>query len=50
MPDLFSRCQRGVRAVHLEVERSGRDLQRWYRLAGFHDHDRVLMTMHLHDA
>jgi GNAT superfamily N-acetyltransferase len=38
-------CRRlGVRALHLEVERRNRRARRFYRRAGFADHDRFLMT------
>lgn len=38
-------CQRrGVRALHLEVERSNIHAQRLYRAWHFADHDRLLMT------
>jgi ribosomal protein S18 acetylase RimI-like enzyme len=35
---------RGVRALHLEVERSNTRAQALYRRAGFRDHDRYLLT------
>jgi ribosomal protein S18 acetylase RimI-like enzyme len=35
---------RGVRALHLEVERSNTRAQDLYRRAGFRDHDRYLLT------
>ena len=35
---------RGVRALHLEVERSNTGAQSVYRRAGFRDHDRYLLT------
>jgi ribosomal protein S18 acetylase RimI-like enzyme len=35
---------RGVRALHLEVERANEDAQGLYRRAGFVDHDRYLLT------
>ena len=35
---------RGVRALHLEVERANRNAQGIYRKAGFVDHDRYLLT------
>lgn len=34
----------GVKAVHLEVERSNLEAQAFYRRAGFADHTRYLMT------
>lgn len=34
----------GVRAIHLEVERSNARAQAAYRKAGFKDHDRYLLT------
>ncbi len=34
----------GVRALHLEVDRTNTVAQAVYRRAGFHDHDRYLMT------
>jgi GNAT superfamily N-acetyltransferase len=34
----------GVRALHLEVERTNTNAHRLYRKAGFVDHDRYLMT------
>ena len=41
-------CRRlGVRALHLEVERRNRRARRFYRRAGFVDHDRFLMTRFL---
>ncbi len=36
--------ERGVRALHLEVERGNDAAQRVYRRAGFADHDRYLLT------
>ena len=36
--------ERGVRALHLEVERSNTGAQSVYRRAGFRDHDRYLLT------
>lgn len=39
------RCRSlGVRALHLEVERSNTGAQAFYRKTGFEDHDRYLMT------
>lgn len=38
---------RGVRALHLEVERANEDAQGLYRRAGFVDHDRYLLTRRL---
>lgn len=38
---------RGVRALHLEVERANEAAQGLYRKAGFTDHDRHLMTKRL---
>ncbi len=35
---------RGVRALHLEVERANENAQAVYRRSGFKDHDRYLMT------
>ena len=35
---------RGVRALHLEVERANESAQGVYRKAGFVDHDRYLLT------
>ena len=35
---------RGVRALHLEVERANTGAQALYRRAGFADHDRYLLT------
>ena len=35
---------RGVRALHLEVERANAGAQSVYRKAGFKDHDRYLLT------
>jgi ribosomal protein S18 acetylase RimI-like enzyme len=35
---------RGVRALHLEVERANHNAQGIYRKAGFIDHDRYLLT------
>ena len=35
---------RGVRALHLEVERANTSAQALYRKHGFKDHDRYLMT------
>lgn len=35
---------RGVRALHLEVERSNTGAQALYRRSGFRDHDRYLLT------
>lgn len=34
----------GVRALHLEVERTNTDAQAFYRRLGFADHDRYLLT------
>lgn len=34
----------GVKALHLEVERTNLSAQAFYRSAGFEDHDRYLMT------
>jgi ribosomal protein S18 acetylase RimI-like enzyme len=36
--------ERGVRALHLEVERANAGAQSVYRRAGFKDHDRYLLT------
>lgn len=36
--------ERGVRALHLEVERENTGAQSVYRRAGFVDHDRYLLT------
>ena len=36
--------ERGVRALHLEVDRSNTGAQALYRKSGFKDHDRYLMT------
>ena len=36
--------ERGVRALHLEVERQNSGAQAVYRRAGFADHDRYLLT------
>ena len=36
--------QRGVRALHLEVERDNTGAQAVYRKLGFRDHDRYLLT------
>jgi ribosomal protein S18 acetylase RimI-like enzyme len=36
--------ERGVRALHLEVERANTGAQSVYRKAGFKDHDRYLLT------
>ena len=36
--------ERGVRALHLEVERQNTGAQSVYRRAGFVDHDRYLLT------
>ena len=36
--------ERGVRALHLEVERQNTGAQSVYRRAGFTDHDRYLLT------
>lgn len=36
--------ERGVRALHLEVERENMGAQSLYRRAGFIDHDRYLLT------
>ena len=36
--------ERGVRALHLEVERTNMDAQAVYRKMGFRDHDRYLLT------
>lgn len=36
--------ERGVRALHLEVERQNTRAQSVYRRAGFADHDRYLLT------
>ncbi len=38
------RRERGVRALHLEVERANTGAQSVYRKAGFKDHDRYLLT------
>lgn len=44
-------CERlGVRALHLEVERSNTRAQAAYRKAGFTDHDRYLLTKWIADA
>jgi ribosomal protein S18 acetylase RimI-like enzyme len=37
-------AENGVRALHLEVERSNTHAQAVYRKFGFEDHDRYLMT------
>ena len=39
--------ERGVRALHLEVERANARAQELYRRSGFRDHDRYLMTKRL---
>jgi ribosomal protein S18 acetylase RimI-like enzyme len=39
--------ERGIRALHLEVERANTTAQELYRRAGFRDHDRYLMTKRL---
>ncbi len=36
--------ERGVRALHLEVERKNTGAQAFYRTLGFGDHDRYLLT------
>jgi ribosomal protein S18 acetylase RimI-like enzyme len=36
--------ERGIRALHLEVERSNVRAQTLYRKSGFQDHDRYLLT------
>jgi diamine N-acetyltransferase len=41
---------RGVRALHLEVERVNARAERLYRRAGFHDQNRRLMTRRLEPA
>lgn len=41
--------ERGIRALHLEVERANTGAQRLYRRAGFCDHDRYLMTKMMND-
>lgn len=38
---------RGVRAMHLEVDRANAAAQRLYRSAGFEDNDRQLLTLRL---
>jgi ribosomal protein S18 acetylase RimI-like enzyme len=38
---------RGIRALHLEVERANDSAQALYRKAGFLDHDRYLLTKRL---
>jgi ribosomal protein S18 acetylase RimI-like enzyme len=40
---------RGIRALHLEVERANEGAQGLYRRAGFVDHDRYLLTKWLSD-
>lgn len=37
-------CSRGIKAVHLEVERANAAAQAVYRKSGFKDHNRYLMT------
>lgn len=39
--------ERGVRALHLEVDRANAAAQRVYRKAGFESHDRQLLTLRL---
>jgi GNAT superfamily N-acetyltransferase len=39
--------ERGIRALHLEVERANVTAQQVYRRAGFVDHDRYLLTKRL---
>jgi ribosomal protein S18 acetylase RimI-like enzyme len=39
--------ERGVGALHLEVERANTAAQELYRRSGFRDHDRYLMTKRL---
>lgn len=39
--------ERGVGALHLEVERANTPAQELYRRAGFRDHDRYLLTKRL---
>ncbi|HEX8116591.1 MAG TPA: GNAT family N-acetyltransferase [Pyrinomonadaceae bacterium] len=41
---------RGVRALHLEVERQNTRAQSVYRRAGFTDHDRYLLTKWIVDS
>ena len=41
--------ERGVGALHLEVERANAGAQELYRRSGFRDHDRYLMTKLIHD-
>jgi ribosomal protein S18 acetylase RimI-like enzyme len=36
--------ERGIRALHLEVERANERAQTLYRKSGFQDHDRYLLT------
>ena len=42
--------EKGVQALHLEVERANLNAQRLYRKAGFVDHDRYLFTKSLRAA
>ena len=42
--------ERGVRALHLEVERRNTVAQSVYRRAGFADHDRYLLTKWIVDS
>jgi diamine N-acetyltransferase len=39
--------ERGIGALHLEVERANTGAQELYRRSGFRDHDRYLMTKRL---
>ena len=41
--------QRGVQAIHLEVERHRETAGQLYRWAGFQNHDRYLMTKRIND-
>lgn len=41
--------ERGVGALHLEVERANTTAQELYRRSGFRDHDRYLMTKMMND-
>lgn len=44
-------CRRlGIRALHLEVERTNHAAQALYRKWAFQDQDRLLMTKHLSDT
>ncbi len=47
---LFDECRkRGVRAVHLEVDRGNMPAKALYHKFGFHDHDNQLLSRHLVD-